>query len=288
MAHSYGWKPSPPDIRDHRYSVAPEILRALPASVDQSQPELGSPWTPTWNQLQLGSCGPFGVAQDIVFSALRQQGLSSVPMPSRLFIYWVTRLLMGTVGQDSGVDNRTLLKALNKYGWCDESLWPYDISKFTIQPPAQCFTQAAGRKIIQYLAVAQNLEQMKGCIASGDPFLFGFTVYDSFESAETTRTGIVPMPQTSEQVLGGHDVLFIGYDDATQRFKFRNQWGAWGDGGYGYMPYAFATHPQLASDFWTVRQSALPIPAPPAVNTVSLRIPATLTPGKAYFFQEVV
>ena len=58
---------------------------------------------------------------------------------------------------------------------------------------------------------------MKGCLAAGYPFVFGFTVYESFESQAVAKTGDVPMPRPGEQVLGGHAVLAVGYDDAQRR-----------------------------------------------------------------------
>jgi C1A family cysteine protease len=62
------------------------------------------------------------------------------------------------------------------------------------------------------------------------------------------------MPQPDEQVLGGHAVLAVGYDDPSQRFIVRNSWGdAWGQAGYFTMPYAYLTTRGLASDFWTMR-----------------------------------
>ena len=142
---------------------------------------------------------------------------------------------------------------------CSEDLWPYDISKFAQQPPASCYQVAAQNCVTQYLRVAQNLNLMKACLADGYPFVFGFTVYDSFESQEVAQTGEVPMPGASEQVLGGHAVLAIGYDDASQRFTVRNSWGTgWGMQGYFTMPYAYLTQasPVLASDFWTIRTVA--------------------------------
>ena len=49
-------------------------------------------------------------------------------------------------------------------------------------------------------------------------------------------------------------VLVVGYDDATSRWTVRNSWGrSWGDKGYFYMPYAYATNAGLADDFWTIR-----------------------------------
>jgi C1A family cysteine protease len=102
--------------------------------------------------------------------------------------------------------------------------------------------------------VIRNLNQMKGCLASGYPFAFGFTVYESFESQQVAQTGNAPMPQPGEQVLGGHAVLAVGYDDANQWFIVRNSWGtAWGMKGYFTLPYAYLTGSGLASDFWTVR-----------------------------------
>lgn len=267
MEYHFGWRPSPPDQRDAKYAFVArrETLEALPPSIDLSDDTHAGPWEPVWQQGEIGSCGPNSAAADIVFSALRQQMLPAVSMPSRLFIYWTTRSLMNTVESDSGVDNRSLLKALVRYGWCDEELWPYQTSKFRTQPHEAAFTQAATRKIVEYQSVPQVIEQMKGCLAQGDTFIFGFTVYQSMMSAAVERSGIVPMPKLLEQPVGGHDVLIVGYDDATRRFKFRNSWGPnWGaNGGYGFLPYEYAINPQLATDFWTIKRPSLPMPAPP-------------------------
>lgn len=284
--HFYGWTPSKPDFRDLMYAAPTEVLTALPAKVDLATPKVKAPFEPTWNQSRLGSCGPHTIAADVVFAALMQQKLKASPMPSRLFIYYVTRLVMGTVNSDSGVSNRDLLKAVARYGWCDEALWPYDIARFRERPPQVAFEQAVTRKISQYLAVQQTLEQMKACVASGDPFIFGFSVYESFEHPQTQKTGKVPMPKRSERQLGGHDVLILGYDDAEREFKFRNSYGDWGDDGYGYIPYEYATNPQLSSDFWTVKHPALPDdpspPTPPDPPTPGpgRRVIITVTGGK--------
>ncbi len=275
--HSYGWMPSLYDYRDHLYRAPAPLLSALPPKVDLSHPAIGFPWDPTLDQGRLGSCGPNAIAEDLVYAAVKQEGLTSVKLPSRLFIYWCTRSLMNTTASDSGVDNRSMMKALAQFGWCDEELWPYDVAKFRTKPPQECFDQAASRKIVQYLNVPQTVADMKGCIASGDPFTFGFTLWESFESKAAASTGRIPMPGYTERVLGGHDVLFVGYDDDSQCFKFKNSWGtSWGDAGYGYLPYAYAFNPGMASDFWTVRTAGLPIPQP--VPPVPVPVPPTPVP----------
>jgi C1A family cysteine protease len=251
--------------------------------VDLSASVNGPPWSPPFDQGSLGSCGPNAASGDIIFDLLTR-GVQSCPTPSRLFIYYCARTIMGTVQSDSGVNNRDLLKALNKYGWCDESMWPYDIAKFRTQPPTACFTQAAARKIVEYKAVSQDLTTMRACLAGGDTFIFGFTVYESFESQQVAQTGIVPMPGMNERKLGGHDVLFVGYNMGSSMygdippgcFKFKNSWsGNWGRGGFGFMPIAYGTSRQLSGDFWTVVHAEFPVPTPPGPPP----IPPTPTPA---------
>lgn len=282
----FGWRPSPPDHRDVFYTAPRQLVAALPSRVDLSENWTNPIWNPVWNQGSLGSCGPQTACADVVFAALRQQKRDACPMPSRLFVYYCTRALMGTVNYDSGVDNRSLLKALNKYGWCDESLWSYDIERFRTQPPQNCFQQAATRKIAQYLAVNQSLDEMRACLAGGDPFIFGFSVYDSIDNAEST--GHIPYPRRGDRMAGGHDVLVVGYDDSTRKFKLRNSWGDWGLQGYGTIDYAYATNPNLASDFWTVRHSALPDPVePPPTPPDPPTPPVPPAPGKGSIVLEV-
>jgi C1A family cysteine protease len=72
-------------------------------------------------------------------------------------------------------------------------------------------------------------------------------------TSQVAQTGIMPMPQQSEKLMGGHAVLCVGYDDAKKVFIIRNSWGdQWGDKGYFYMPYSYATNTDLATDFWTI------------------------------------
>jgi C1A family cysteine protease len=95
---------------------------------------------------------------------------------------------------------------------------------------------------------------MQGCLASGYPFVFGFTVYESFESEAVASTGVVPMPASGERTVGDHAVVAVGYDDAKRNFIVRNSWGSdWGDKGYFYMPYEYLMASDYADDFWTIR-----------------------------------
>ena len=143
---------------------------------------------------------------------------------------------------------------MNKQGVCPETTWPYDISKFTQKPPAAAYKEALKNKITSYQRLTNSLNILKGCLGEGYPFVYGFTVYESFMTQEVANTGIMPMPAAAEKVAGGHAVMAVGYDDAKQAFLVRNSWGkGWGIKGYFWMPYAYITNSNLCDDFWTIR-----------------------------------
>ena len=94
---------------------------------------------------------------------------------------------------------------------------------------------------------------MISCLAEGYPFVFGMSVYESFESAAVARTGVVPMPKKGERMVGGHAVMAVGYDQPKKRLLVRNSWGTdWGQKGYFVLPFAYLD--DRADDFWTIRK----------------------------------
>ena len=244
----YGWVRDLPDARDVLYA-APLLgmEKGLPASVD-----LRPQCPPVYNQGQLGSCTGNGIAGAIEFDQMKLKKKAFVP--SRLFIYYNERVMEGTVGTDSGAQVRDGIKSVATLGAPPETDWPYVISEFTDQPPASAYAAAKLDLVSTYARVSQILPQMQGCLAEGYPFVFGFTVYDSFQSAAVAKTGVVPMPGPKDTVAGGHCVVAVGYNNAKRVFLIRNSWGtSWGMKGYCTMPYEYLLDPHLASDFWTIR-----------------------------------
>ena len=208
---------------------------------------------PIYDQGQLGSCTANAIAGALQFDEIKEKQ-PQVFTPSRLFIYYNERVIEQTVSTDSGAQIRDGIKTIAAQGDCPETLWPYDITKFTVKPTQQCYDQALKFKAVQYQRLTQIPNQMKGCLASGYPFVFGFTVYESFESPQVASTGHAPMPAPSEKVLGGHAVMAVGYDDSQSWFIVRNSWGpSWGMNGYFTLPYPYLLDHNLSSDFWTIR-----------------------------------
>jgi C1A family cysteine protease len=243
----YGWIPDVPDQRDYVYAAPTPYLAELPARTD-----LRRRCPPVYDQGMLGSCTANAIAAAIEFDRLKQ-GLSDF-VPSRLFIYYNERKIEGTVSIDAGAMIRDGIKTVASDGACPEPEWPYVISKFSIKPPAKCYEDARLDRAVAYQRLIQDLNQMKGCLASGFPFVFGFTVYESFESAAVARSGHAPMPAWGERAVGGHAVTAVGYEESRQWFIVRNSWGTgWGLKGYFTMPYAYLLSTGLAQDFWTIR-----------------------------------
>jgi C1A family cysteine protease len=163
----------------------------------------------------------------------------------------------GTVKSDAGAMIRDGIKTMKNQGVCSETRWPYIISKFATKPGAACYKEALKRQITSYHRIL-TLDDMRTCLAEGFPFVFGFTVYESFESQEVARNGIVQMPQPTERSLGGHAVLAVGYDDEERRFIVRNSWGTdWGQKGYFTIPYEYLASRNLADDLWTIRSGEM-------------------------------
>jgi C1A family cysteine protease len=243
----YGWIPDLPDQRDRMFA-APVAPGALPPKVD-----LTAQCPPVYDQGQLGSCTANAIAGALEFDQGKQQQ-GDVFVPSRLFVYYNERVIEGTVDEDSGAMLRDGIKSVAKQGAPHEALWPYSVSKFRTKPNAKAYADGLDHQAILYQRVPQVLDQMRGCLAAGYPFVFGFSVYESFESAAVAGGGDVPMPGPGEALLGGHAVVAVGYDTAASRFVARNSWGAsWGRAGYFTIPFGYLLDSGLADDFWTIR-----------------------------------
>ncbi|MCD4755489.1 MAG: cysteine protease [Deltaproteobacteria bacterium] len=278
-----GWLPDLPDYRD--YTSEHEEIKPMLEEMKVSEPEkvslpssvdLRSWCSQIENQGPLGSCTAQAGAGLIEYYERRAFGTHIDA--SRLFLYKTTRNLLGWVG-DTGAFLRTTMGAMVLFGVPPEKYWPYTTKKpspvapptvhFDMEPPAFCYAFAKNYRTVRYyrldpfgIPVATVLQRIKAFLAANMPSMFGFTVFSSIGQGRTT--GKIPFPCRGERILGGHGIVAVGYDDSmkirnsicgretTGAFLIRNSWGtAWGDGGYGWLPYEYVLR-GMARDWWTI------------------------------------
>lgn len=162
-------------------------------------------------------------------------------MLSRLFVYYNEREMEGTIEFDAGAHIRDGIKSVASLGACPESEWPYSDANpgpFTAHPSRQAYEDALTYTVISYDRVPRTLVQLKSVLASGSPFIFGFTVYESFEDEKVINTGVLDMPSPDEVCIGGHAVVCLHEDtkiplldgrnialkDAANEFKDKDFW----------------------------------------------------------------
>ncbi|CAB4125995.1 Peptidase_C1 domain containing protein [uncultured Caudovirales phage] len=246
----YRWVREPVDIRDHIYQIAP--LTLVPKI------DLRQYCSPIEDQGYLGSCTGNAIAGQIELIDRKNGKQLDV---SRLFIYYEERVLEGSVRWDAGAYIRDGIKVCYTKGAPLESLWPYNQSRWATRPSTSAYTDALKRKVTGYQRCT-NFNAVKNALAAGNPVVIGFDVYESFEGTwgniphGQSGSGMMPMPnKATEQILGGHAVCIVGYDDTLNggRFIVRNSWGTgWGDNGYFYMPYGVIQDTTMSSDFWLI------------------------------------
>ena len=205
----YGFLPSPVDHRDFGISSFARYLTVSSApggSVDL-EPYCG----PVKDQKDLGACTAFAGTGLREFLARKYQ--SQDPVLSPLYLYYKERELDGDLMQgDTGSFGRTAVKALNQFGVCLETQDAYVYFDFQIEPTPEQVTEALAWKSGAYHALG-NVADMRSCLASGYAFCLGFSVFESFESKWPDGVTMPVPDQSKEQVLGGHEVLVIGYSD---------------------------------------------------------------------------
>lgn len=245
-------RPDPRDVLARL--VSPSVIAAIPVTSD-----LTPRFPPIYDQGEFGSCTGHGWAGAFDYQR-RAQGLPFLS-PARMFIYGEERVMEGDFAEDAGAQVRTGGKVLSKLGAPPESLFPYTPADFSKPYSPSLLVAAKQHTVTRYERVAATPEAVCAELAAGYAVVMGFTVFESFESDEVAKSGIVAMPLKGEKILGGHCTVFVGHKIRSRNptalldgtLKVRNSWGAdWGQAGYFTMPFGYLKKGYV-SDCWAIR-----------------------------------
>jgi len=253
----FGWRKDLPDFRDYTAESLTRKKGLEKAGVINHSPvssvDLRRWCTPVVNQGTLGSCTAHAGCAMYEFFEKKVHG-RSIPK-SRLFLYKTTRNLLKESG-DTGAFLRTTMQAMALFGICPEKYWPYNASQYDQEPSSFCYNYAQNYQALTYfrldtpgLAKDRLLKRIKEYLSREYVIQFGFTVYDVINEMDGD---VIPFPGVSNQMMGGHAVLAVGYDDSRKALLIKNSWGPqWANRGYGWLPYEYVLR-GLAEDFWTM------------------------------------
>jgi C1A family cysteine protease len=223
-----------------------KLMKGVSRAGVPSMIDLRSKFPSCFDQGQLGSCTANALCGVISYDIPKFMG-------SRLFLYYNERLIEHDIEYDNGAFLSDGIQSLKIFGICSETSWPYDISKFTLNPDMKCYREAKLHCALNVKPLTNSAEDMKNALRNGYPFVVGILVYESFTTSYVARTGIVRMPLPNESLLGGHAIVCVGYNDQQQVWIMRNSWGTqWGDKGYFYLPYQYLINHNLAQDMWCI------------------------------------
>ncbi|MEM9725222.1 MAG: C1 family peptidase [Pseudomonadota bacterium] len=230
--------------------VTDRTVENLPPQVD-----LRADCTQVEDQKRIGSCAANAVVGALEYH--RKKNRIDPSDLSRLFVYYNTRRLRGTVDTDSGSTLSEAIAALLAFGAPRSDLWPYDDQeRWKKEPPKEVYENALLNEAVQYARVSPGAGAL-GAVAAGFPVAFGMRApVAAYNTAALTGA----MPELTQvdwagPIAPGHAMLIVGYDLLRRHFIVRNSYGEmFGDGGYFTLPFSVLDQGGMKESYWVVGQ----------------------------------
>jgi C1A family cysteine protease len=204
---------SPEDKRDYVFSKIYKTVE-LPRKTNNMDSMF-----PARDQGSQGSCAAMSGAAMKEWQEIKDVELKEYLSPQ--FIYNLR------ANQDSeGMINRDLMKIIQDKGVCLESSYPYGTFR---KPSEEVLKQAECFRINNYARI-YTLEELKQALFLKGPCVVAIPVYNYTERMWYQNPG--------DELLGGHDMCVVDYDDDERVLWIRNSWGTeFGLAGYIKMSY---------------------------------------------------
>jgi C1A family cysteine protease len=216
MKFALGCFKDPTDSRDIPMSLVLPVI-SVPVSFDFTRT-----MSPVRDQGSEGTCVAFASVSGVKEYQDKLEYRRLISLSPR-FLYSLCKKFDGIPYQE-GTYPRIAMKILLNHGVCHESFWPYLPNKNTLSLKGA--NQDAKKFRIKAYARLKSLVEMKRSLLINGPFIAGVKVYKSWFTKNVERGGLIPMPKRNEELMGGHAICIVGYDDKLKILKFKNSWGA--------------------------------------------------------------
>ena len=213
-----------------------------------------------YDQMTLNSCSANAAANFLSLSDKDDMMKCSI---SRLYMYFCTRMVDNQINyksiipvEDQGATLKSVFTALSQYHYVDEIKYPYEIEKCDSIPPSTIFTESITINKCPFTSYRQ-INQTKCSIKYAlymmqTPILFGMMVYSNFMRL-TKENDILTLPTPQDELLGGHAVCCVSFDDQSETFEILNSHGSdFANGGYFRMKYEYMLNPDLCFEMYIV------------------------------------
>ena len=133
-----------------------------------------------------------------------------------------------------GFSIRSILESININGLCNIEECSNDLN----EPSKFAYRKAKYRNMLKYERVKQNINDLKYCIDSNHPILFGISIYQSFYKYEH-----IEIPKEKEKKIDNLCMILIGYNDEEREWTILN------DKIYK-ISYTYLLDNKLCQNFW--------------------------------------
>ena len=133
------------------------------------------------------------------------------------------------INEDNGMTGRDVMRILKDIGICKESEYPYFKIEKASEIPIEIYNSASKNKISSYARI-YSIDGLKHSLKYNGPCLITVPVFNYGNE--------MWVQNNDEEMMGGHAMTVVGYNDIEKHFIIRNSWGSnWNDKGYCYYKY---------------------------------------------------
>ncbi len=174
---------------------------------------------------------------------------------------------------DGGASFIDALKLLSMSGAASLAEMPYRAGDYLSRPSPRAMQSAKRYRINTWRQVnVQDPRELKAHLNAGFPILIGALVDQGFQHLPAGQS----WKRRIGNVLGGHAMLVVGYDDSKNAFRIINSWtSSWSESGFGWIDYNY--FPAVVREAY-VAQDASNGPVPVVIGPT----PPSPTSSKSY------